>query len=150
MAFNEKLELDDYRDRLLDLINQGLNSRDIALALGVSDSTISKWRKQLGISPKSSYRLPNAYLTEIEYMYIDLGMKQKDIAKELGISIYTVQNTIHNHRFIKANYCENGIDNKELHPIEDPIYYVEHKPTMEKCKYHGKQYSDMTYGIIGG
>ena len=147
-----KLDINMYKDRIIKMADQGYQSTQIAETLGVSNAIICKWRKQLGISPKEYYRTPESLVDQIAYMYLEQGMQRKDIAKALNVKLCTVTNTIMAKGLTrKSANCnmDKNIDKVNVARVEDPIYYVEHKPTMKRCVYHGKQYRDMT-GILGG
>ncbi len=145
-----KLDINDYKDTILEMAAQGYQSNYIADKIGVSASVMCQWRKQLGISPKKFYKLPSHIVEQIEKMYTEDGVSRKEIARTLGINVTTVSNAIMNYGLQRTFHTSCDIKKLHMPTVEDPIFYVEHKPSMAKCSYHGKQYRDMTAGILGG
>ena len=145
-----KLDINDYKDTILEMAAQGYQSNYIADKIGVSASVMCQWRKQLGISPKKYYKLPEHIIKQIETMYTENGMSRKEIAHTLGINVTTVSNAIINYGLQRTYRISCNGERPHMPTIEDPIFYIEHKPSMAKCSYHGKRYRDMTAGILGG
>lgn len=143
--------LDDYKERLVEMINSGCTSTQMSEEFGVSNACICRWRKRLGMRPQ--YRTPEELVEQIAHMYLDENMPRKEIAKILGVKLCTVTNTIMAKGLTRNSVdcqIDKNIDKVRLVKVEDPVYYIEHRPTLAKCSYHGKQYRDMTAGILGG
>lgn len=141
---------DNCKDQVLDMINKGYTSTQISKSIGVSNACICRWRKRLGARPN---KIPEELVDQIAYMYLEEEIPRAKIAETLNVKLYTVANIIMTRGLTRCSAnspMDKNIDKVKLVKVDDPIYYVDHKPTMSRCSYHGKQYRDMTAGILGG
>jgi len=77
------------KEEALQMVRDGVSGTEVAKQLGVSTHTVSKWRKEAGLSGVHNSAFDSTFKEEAMQMIRD-GVSGTEVAKQLGVSTHTV------------------------------------------------------------
>lgn len=121
--------------KVKELYEQGMDVKDIAEEFSVSDTTIKKDLRSLGVVSRRKTAI-NANRDMIISMYKE-GRSFKDIGQAVGFSYTTVRSLL-----VEWGYHESAIPVKL--EIDENTIFAEERPKVVPCEIYGKKYLDVT------
>ena len=78
-------------ERAMELYEKGLVDREIGEQVGVSDSTITRWRREKDLLANGAPVRNPSWRAEVTRLY-EQGYNDKGIAEQVGVSVQTIYN----------------------------------------------------------
>ena len=143
--------------KVIELYETGMSVNKVAREVNINYQTAYKYIKEQGKLRK--YGIPDDEVEKVRHLYQDEGLEYREIGRRLGIKPERVHTIISCRGLFRENVKARSKSDKariekikavKINVVEDPIFYVEHKPTNEKLVYGKKKYRDMSAMLLGG
>lgn len=131
-------------NQVVELYKEIGNASEVARRLGYSNKRVWSYLQMSGIDTSKK---PKCDYSEVKELHKQ-GFSNAEIARRLNVPYNTVGYILFKMRSNEETE-DAKIDAYEVHPVENPIFYVKQTPTYEKKTYHGKKYVDATLEVIG-
>lgn len=139
-------------EKVKELYNEGYLPAQIGRIVGITPATIRVWLKDEGVY-RYDYYTAKETIESIREMYQKEGMTAVQIAKELDMKPLKVKNIISTYDLNRTHFGKPNDDGDFEKPLpekkDDPIFYIEHKPTNERVTYGNKKYKDVSAMLLG-
>lgn len=138
--------------KALELYDSGLGSYTIGKELGVKPDTVIRWLRKSGVHIRGAEKYDREKMKPYIERYFN-GESAEVLGAELGLKAYAFRQRVYKLTDKKKEPTKSShnsiIKDPEIVVLKDYDFYVPTDKPDTKMTYKGKQYTDISFNVMG-